>query len=141
MSSRSRPTSLPSGMLIIQLFGHNRHGPKIGAGGLCPFLGKAGSPSNNVVRAEAYLHTKWHLDPSSRLATIDMGQKVGGGCCAPFCQRELGPHLTVLPGLRPTFVSSGIVIHPAIWPQQTWAKNWGLCLFWGEEAGSPSNTI
>jgi len=25
----------------------------------------------------------WTLDPSNRLATIDMGRKVGG-CCAPF---------------------------------------------------------
>ena len=24
----------------------------------------------NVAWAEAYLHTKWHLDPSNRLATI-----------------------------------------------------------------------
>ena len=24
---------------------------------------------------------------------------------------------------------SGILIHPAIWPQQTWAENWGLCPF------------
>ena len=54
--------------------------------------------------AEAYLRTKWHLDPSSRLATIDMGQKVGGtntgrklgvwvGLC-PLFGGELGPHLT-----------------------------------------------
>jgi len=27
--------------------------------------------------AEAYLHTKWHLDPSSHLATTNMGQKLG----------------------------------------------------------------
>jgi len=31
---------------------------------------------------ETYLHTKFHLDPSSRLATTDMGRKLGG--CAPF---------------------------------------------------------
>jgi len=29
-----------------------------------------------------------------RLATIDMGRKVGGGCCAAFGLVELGPHLT-----------------------------------------------
>jgi len=29
----------------------------------------AGSPSNNVAWAEAYRFTKWHLDPSNRLAT------------------------------------------------------------------------
>ena len=33
---------------------------------------------------EAYLPTNWHLDPSRRLATIDMGL---------FCRGELGPHL------------------------------------------------
>ena len=37
---------------------------------------------HNVAWAEAYLRTKWYPDPSSRLATIDMGRKVG--CCAPF---------------------------------------------------------
>jgi len=34
-----------------------------------------------VAWAEAYLRTKWHLDPSSRLAATDMGQKLGGGLC------------------------------------------------------------
>jgi len=29
-----------------------------------------GPPSNNVARAEAYLHAKFHLDPSNRLATV-----------------------------------------------------------------------
>ena len=28
----------------------------------------------------AYLCTNWHLDPSSRLATINMDRKVGGLC-------------------------------------------------------------
>jgi len=32
----------------------------------------------NVARAEVYFHTKWHLHPSSRLATVDRGQKLGG---------------------------------------------------------------
>ena len=43
------------------------------------------------------------------------------------------------PGPRPTSIPSGILIQSAIWPQQTWAENWGLCPF-GEGAGSPSNT-
>jgi len=42
-----------------------------------PLLGGARFPSNNVAWAEAYLLTKWHLDPSSRLATTDMGRKLG----------------------------------------------------------------
>jgi len=40
----------------------------------------------NVDWAEAYLRTKWHLDPPSRLATIYMGRKVGS---APF--RDFDP--------------------------------------------------
>ena len=35
-------------------------------------------------------------------------------------------------GTRTTFVPSGILIHPAVWPQQTWAENWGLCPLFGE---------
>jgi len=40
------------------------------------------SPSNTVAWAEAYLDTKWHLNPSSHLSTMDMGRKLGG--CVPF---------------------------------------------------------
>jgi len=66
----------------IQPFGHNRHEPKIR--GHAPLLGGgAGSPSNNVDWAEAYLRTKWHLDPCICLATIHMSPKVGG-CCSPL---------------------------------------------------------
>ena len=62
-----------------------------------------------------------HLDPSSRLTTIDMGRKFGVLC--PFFRGgELGPHLTKSPWPRPTSVPSGILIHPAVWPQRT-ARN------------------
>jgi len=40
----------------------------------------------------AYLRTKWHLDPSSRLDTTDMGRKLG--VVPPFWVGELDPHLT-----------------------------------------------
>ena len=33
---------------------------------------------------------------------------------------------------RPTSVPSGILIHISVWPQQTWAENWGLGPFFGE---------
>ena len=39
--------------------------------------------------AEAYLHAKCHLDLSSRLATIDMGRKLGG--CAAFWEGSWVP--------------------------------------------------
>ena len=52
-------------------------GPKNWVGSCAFFLGGAGSPPNTVAWAEAYLRNKWHLDPSSHLATIDMGLKLG----------------------------------------------------------------
>jgi len=57
------------------------------------FLGGPQSPSNtnNVAWVEVYLRTKWHLDPSSRLATADMAENWG---LCPFWGGELGPHLT-----------------------------------------------
>jgi len=90
--------------------------------------------------AEAYLRNKWHLDPSSRLATIDTGRKLG----APLLFWGGGtgsPSNTMSLGLRPTSLPSGILIHPAIWPKQIWGENWGLCPFGGGGAGSPSSTM
>jgi len=42
-----------------------------------PFWGGGQGPYHNVAWAEAYLPTKWHLDPSSCLATTGMGRKLG----------------------------------------------------------------
>ena len=78
MSPGPRPTSVPSGILIIQPFGHNRHGPKIGG---CALFGRgAGSPSNTVKPGpiEAYLHAKFHLDPSNCLAIIHQHNRQTG---------------------------------------------------------------
>ena len=58
------------------------------------------SRHNNVAWAEVSLPTKWQLDLSSRLATIDMGRKVGLLC--PFF--GAGSHLTqccLVQGLPP----------------------------------------
>jgi len=68
-----------------------------------------------------------------RLATTDKQ----GGCCDPFWG-QLGPHLTYCGlGQRSTSVPSGNLIHPAVWPQQTWAKSWGRAVL----DGLPSNTM
>ena len=42
------------------------------------------SNTMSIARAEAYLRTKWHLDPSSRLATIDIGPKLRGAKPRPL---------------------------------------------------------
>ena len=126
----------------IQPFGYNRHGPK--TGGCAPFMGGGSCDpiQHNVAWAEVYLHTKWHLDPSSRLATIDLGQKLGGWCALFFFGGEAGsPSITKSPGPRPTSIPSGILVHPAVWPQQTLAKNWGGCTSFRGTAGSTSNTM
>ena len=71
-----------------------------------------------------------------------MGRKLGRGL-APFCGGELraSPSNTKSPGLRPSSIPSGVLIHGAIWPQQIWAENWGLCPSGLGRAGSPSNTM
>ena len=68
------------------------HGSKRGEAAVPPLRGGKrrgrrgpGSPYNNVAWAEVYFRTKCHLDPSSCLATIDMGRKLGGS--TPFWGR------------------------------------------------------
>jgi len=83
--------------------------------------------------SEAYVRTKWHLDPSSRLATTDIGRKLEG--CASFFGTGAGyPSNTMSLGPRPTSIPSGILILPAGWPQQIWAENWGRTVpLWGRD--------
>jgi len=90
-------------------------GRKLGAmlpfGGLDPYVTK-------VALAEAYLHSKWHLDLASRLAATEMGRKLGG--LRPLFWGTAGsPSNTKLPGPRPTSIPSGILICPTVWPQYT----------------------
>jgi len=60
-------------------------------GGCCaPFGWELGLRLTQCGLAEAYLLTKWHLDPSSRLAQLTWAESGGGGC-APFWVFELGP--------------------------------------------------
>ena len=113
-----QPTFVQVASRFIQPLGHNRHGRNLGW--LCTLASGAGSASNSVARAEAYRRTKWHLDPSSRLATTN-GPKIGG--CVPFLGGggAWSPSSTMRPWRRPTSIASGILIHAAIWPQQIWA--------------------
>jgi len=79
MLFRVKATSLSSSS-DGKRFGHNRYNAKIGG---CAPLGRSWVPiQHNVAWDEAYLRTKWHLDPSGRLATIDMGRKLGA---VPLC--------------------------------------------------------
>ena len=50
--------------------------------------------------AEAYPRIKWHLDPSSRLATTH-GPKIGGCCARPLLERRTAsPSNTMWPGAK-----------------------------------------
>jgi len=64
------------------------------------------------------------------------------GAAVPLSRGGGTPSNTMWPGPRFTSVPSGILIHPAVWSQQTWAKTWvgvGVPISLGV-AGSPSNT-
>jgi len=90
-------------------------GRKVG-GSFALFFGGAVSPSNTM--AEAYLRTKWRLDPPSLLAATDMRRKLGAVLL--FLGGGAGcPPNTMWPRPRPTSISTGIVIHPTAWPQHT----------------------
>jgi len=79
-----------------------------------------GSPSKlNVAWAEAYLRTKCHLDPSSRLATIDMDRKVEGCCAVIRGESWVSSKHNVAWAEAYLRIPSGILIRPAVWPQQT----------------------
>ena len=117
MWPRPRPTFVPSGILI-----HTAIWPQK-------------TWTENWGRG---LRTKWHLDLSSRLATIDIGRKLGGG--APFFGRgSWGPHLSQC-GLGrglPTCQVPSWSIQP-FGHNRHGPKIVGLCPFWGGGAGSPS---
>ena len=65
-----------------------------------------------------------------------MGRKLGRGL-HPLCAEGVGsPSNTESPGLRPTFVPSGILIHPGFGHNKHGPKIWGAPPpFWGGELG------
>ena len=88
-----------------------------------------------------YLHTMWHLDPFSRLATIGMGRKLGGGSASFLGMGAGSPSNTKSPGLRPTSIPSlDASSRTAFGHNRTGPKIGGLHPLCGEGAGSPSNT-
>ena len=124
----------------------------------------AGSPSNtyNVAWEEAYLLTKWHLDPSSPLATIEWAENwegtvpLLGGDGSSSVKVILGhqghslkttnpllPSNTISPRPRPISVPSGILIHPPVSHNRHRPKILAGGLypyFWGRELMGPHIT-
>jgi len=130
-------TSLSSGILIHPaVWPQQTRAENGGWGGVLLFKGELGPHVTQCGLGRGLPSTKWHLDPCSRLAWPQHVRQ-NWGCCAPLWGRAGFPSNTMSPGPRSTSVPSGILIHPAIWPQQTWTKNWGLFPFFGEGSWVP----
>jgi len=88
-----------------------------------PLGGGPGSPSNTMSLGPRPTSLYQVVpDPSSLLATTDMGRKVEPstveGCCAPGRGGTGFQPKTMWPGPRPTSVTiSDILTHPTVWPQ------------------------
>jgi len=137
-----RPTSITSGILMYpsSRLATIEMDRKLERGLRLLFGDGAGSSSSKIAWAEAYLHVKYHLDPSSRLATINKG----GNLWAPpfFGERERGPHLTKSRGPRTTSIPSVILIHAAMHLAATdVGRKWGAVPLWRGRAGSSSNAM
>ena len=88
-------------------------------------MGEAVAWTDACLRRSSY---QWPLDPSSRLATLDVGRKLGGYLPLGV---ELGPHQTqCCPGPRPTFVLTSRSI--PFGHNKHGSKSAGLCPLWGE---------
>jgi len=93
-------------------------------GAVSLFEGGAGSPSNNVAWAEAYLRTKWHLDISSRFATTDDVPKIGAlplvwGNWVPIWHSVAGAEVEAYVLVKLHFIYLFILTYPTVWPQYT----------------------
>ena len=93
---------------------------------LCPYLkGGAGCPSNTIRLGQdlvAYLCIKRHRDQSKPLGHNRYGPqfiRTQAWHCATLPGGTVSPSNTMWPGSRPTSISSGILVHPTVWPQYT----------------------
>ena len=111
------------------------YGRKIGAS--VPFLeGRAGSPSSTMrPRPRPTFVSDIAIFVLKRDAKLQLTNQGPRACQVPSSSIQSFGHNRH--GSRPTLVLSGILIHPAIWPQQIWAKNWGGCAPFGRGSWVP----
>ena len=109
-------------------------------GGCCaPFHGELGPHLTQLCLGRglpAYQVVCWSIQPFGH--SIDMHRS--GGCGAHFGGRA-GCLSNNVAWTEAYLLTKWILIHPAVWRQQTWSENWGLCPLFEGEAGSPSNTM
>ena len=90
-----------------------------------------------MARAEAYLHAKFHLDPSNRLTTVHERHRQDRQSVQTDNRHRVNRftndsffYIFLTQGrLGRGPIPIGILVHPAIWPQQIRTENWGLCPF------------
>jgi len=114
--------------------GHNRHRPKRG-GLLCPFRRELGPhlvPCGLGRGVLPYQVVSLSIQPFGHNRH---GPKIGWGWVCRFFGVAGSLSNTKSPRSRPTSTPSGILVHPAVWPQRTLAENWGLHPFRGGGAG------
>ena len=109
-------------------------GRKLGA---VPLFGGGGS---SVLMA--YLSIKWHLDPSSCLATTDMDRKWAEGGYAPIFEGGAGS-LSNTVAWAEIYLRTKWHLNPSsrLATMDMGRKLGAVPLFWGEGAGSSSNTM
>jgi len=115
-------------------FDQNSHGPKIG--GCAPYGGKL-----DPHVAQCGLGPGLPLYQVASWSIQSFGHNRHGpknwGLWSPFLGEGAGSTSnTILLGPRPTSLPTDILIHPAIWPQQIWTENWGMCP-WGRGSWVP----
>ena len=91
-------------------------------GGMCRFLGEElGLHLTQSRVCRGLPPYQVNLKPLNRLATTDMGRKLGRAVPLLLGVRveARSPSNTVWPGPRPTCIPSGILDHSTVWPQYT----------------------
>ena len=98
--------------------------------------------------AEVYFDTKWHLDPSSRLATIDMGRELAavpllGGAGSPsntWIEAYLHTKWHPNPSSRLAMIDMGRKCGGLLYPL-FWGKSRGPHLTRGQGQGLPPHQV
>ena len=114
--------------------GHNRHGPKR-RGAAMPLSRELGLRLLQCGLGRGLLPYQEASSSIQPFGHNRHGPKIGG--LHPLLRGGGAgtSYNTMSLGLRPTSLPSGILIHPAIWPQQIWADNWGCAPLGEGEVG------
>jgi len=134
-----RPTSIPGGIFIHPSVWPQYAWAKIG--GLPPFGEGSWVPiQHNVAWPKAYLPAKCHLDPSSRMGTIDMCRKLVEGLCS-FFSGGTSPRLPQCGLSRGLLYTKWHLDPSSRFATIDMGRKLGVCLLVGRLAGSPSRTM